>query len=262
MLEPLLHLVRNAASHGIESARRSRRGAASRPTGRSAPRAAPPAIASCSRSRTTAPASTSSASRSARARSGSIAPDELARARRRCSTCICSSGFSTRETADMTSGRGVGMAVVRDDDPRLGGELFVHSAARRGTRFTIELPLTLMITDALILEIGDQSMAIPQVALREIVPLDPSAVTRLENNEVLSYRGTVVPLVNLGSAVQARRRPERGAPRAHRRDRRAPRRPRRRPHRRAARDRRASRDRSARSRFRASPAQRSSPTGA
>ena len=45
-----------------------------------------------------------------------------------------------------------------------------HSELGRGTRFTIELPLTLMITDALIMEIGDQAMAIPQVALREIVP--------------------------------------------------------------------------------------------
>jgi two-component system chemotaxis sensor kinase CheA len=124
---------------------------------------------------------------------------------------ICAPGFSTRDVADMASGRGIGMAVVRSTIRSLGGELYVASEVGRGTRFTIELPLTLMIADALILEIGDQSMAIPQVALREIFPLDPAAVTRLENNEVLSHRGRVLPLVDLGkvfhlaSAPNARR---------------------------------------------------------
>src|SRR4029078_2042710 len=110
---------------------------------------------------------------------------------------ICSPGFSTRDTADMASGRGVGMAVVRSAIRGLGGELFVDSVLGQGTRFTIELPLTLMITDALILEVGDQAMAIPQIALREILPLDPSPVTQFENNEVLSSRGRVLPLVDL-----------------------------------------------------------------
>ena len=100
------------------------------------------------------------------------------------------------------------MAVVRDDDSRdSAASCSSHSALGQGTRFTIELPLTLMITDALIIEIGDQTMAIPQIALREIVPLDPSAVTRFENNEVLSYRGRVIPLVDLGVLFKLPPRP-------------------------------------------------------
>lgn len=91
------------------------------------------------------------------------------------------------------------MSVVRTTIRALGGELFVHSELGRGTRFTIELPLTLMITDALLMEIGDQAMAIPQVTLREIVPYEAASVTRFENNEVLSYRDRVVPLVNLAT---------------------------------------------------------------
>jgi two-component system chemotaxis sensor kinase CheA len=112
---------------------------------------------------------------------------------------LCAQGFSTRDSADLASGRGVGMAVVRSTIRGLGGELAVDSVLGRGTRFCIELPLTLMITDALIVDIGDQAMAIPQVALREIVPLGDGTVTRFESNEVLSYRGRVVPLVNLST---------------------------------------------------------------
>jgi two-component system chemotaxis sensor kinase CheA len=56
-----------------------------------------------------------------------------------------------------------------------------------------------MITDALLVEVGDQAMAIPQSVLREILPLDPAAVTVLENNELLSYRGRVVPLISLSA---------------------------------------------------------------
>jgi two-component system chemotaxis sensor kinase CheA len=197
MLEPLLHLVRNSASHGIESpAERRTRGKPAEglinlraqtagdrivldveddgggiDTDRVVKRASEMGLV---------PAN------------AELLPDALL-------DIICTPGFSTRETADLASGRGVGMSVVRTTIRALGGELFVHSELGRGTRFTIELPLTLMITDALLMEIGDQAMAIPQVTLREIVPYEAASVTRFENNEVLSYRDRVVPLVNLAT---------------------------------------------------------------
>jgi two-component system chemotaxis sensor kinase CheA len=194
MLEPLLHLVRNAASHGIES--RDERDVAGKPlegTIALRARAAGDRIvleveddgAGIDVERLSDRAREIGISVGAGASSDAMLD------------IICAPGFSTRAVADMTSGRGIGMAVVRSTVRGLGGELLVASEVGQGTRFTIELPLTLMITDALILEIGDQSMAIPQVSLREILPLDPSAVTRLENNAVLSYRGRVVPLVDL-----------------------------------------------------------------
>jgi len=194
MLEPLLHLVRNAASHGIEP-RAEREAAGKQPEGTIWLRA-----------------------RAAGDRiileveddGAGIDIERLSRRAREMGTpidvgatsdtvldVICAPGFSTRDVADMTSGRGIGMAVVRSTVRSLAGELLVASEVGQGTRFTVELPLTLMITDALILEIGDQSMAIPQVSLREILPLDPAAVTHMENNSVLSYRGRVVPLVDL-----------------------------------------------------------------
>lgn len=205
MLEPLLHLVRNSASHGIEnpSERRSR-GKPAEGTIMLRARTAGDRLvleieddgAGIDVQRVARRAVELGLVNGAE----DLLPDVLL-------DVICTPGFSTRETADMASGRGVGMAVVRTTVRGLGGELFVHSVLGAGTRFTIELPQTLMITDALIFEVGDQSMAIPQMALREIVQYDESLVTRFENNEVLTYRGGVVPLVNLGAMFKLAARP-------------------------------------------------------
>jgi two-component system chemotaxis sensor kinase CheA len=111
---------------------------------------------------------------------------------------LCTPGFSTREEADRTSGRGVGMDVVRRAVEELGGSLALDTVPGRGTRFVIRLPLTLAITDALIVGIGDERYAVPQVAVREIVEFAPSAVTALENNELLTYHGGALPLIRLG----------------------------------------------------------------
>ena len=210
MLEPLLHLVRNAASHGIEPrADRVAAGKAADGTIALRARAAGDRIvieveddgAGIDGRRVARRASELSLLPPSDARSvEALPPDALL-------DIICAPGFSTRDTADMASGRGVGMAVVRSAIRGLGGELFVDSVLGQGTRFTIELPLTLMIADALILEIGDQAMAIPQIALREIVPFDRTAVTQFENNEVLSHRGRVVPLVDLSVLFKFPSRP-------------------------------------------------------
>ena len=209
MLEPLMHLVRNAASHGIEPAE-ERLSRGKRPEGRIA--------------------------LSARAEGdriflevlddgGGIDLEHVERRAREVGLIghneqlpesalldiLCAPGFSTRSGADMASGRGVGMAVVRAAVRSLGGDLSVQTATGQGTRYIIELPLTLMITDALLFDVGDQSLAVPQLVLREIIELAPSAVRRIENNEVIPYRDGVLPLVrlrhvfNITSADQAGR---------------------------------------------------------
>src|SRR6185503_15454214 len=82
---------------------------------------------------------------------------------------LCASGFSTREDADLTSGRGVGMAVVHAAVRELGGSLTLASEEGQGTRFTIRLPLTLAIAETLIVESSGQTCAIPQSFVREIL---------------------------------------------------------------------------------------------
>ena len=100
-----------------------------------------------------------------RARQGIAVPDGRARFARTLLDIICAPGFSTRDEADRASGRGVGMAVVRDTVEELGGTLAVETSAGRGTTFRIMLPLTLAITDAIIAHVGDHTFAVPQAAV-------------------------------------------------------------------------------------------------
>ena len=195
MLEPLLHLVRNAVSHGIEGVEeRAAQGKA--PEGTLSLRAA----ASGDRIRIVveddgAGVDVERVVQRARVR-GLVMPDD-ALTDDQLLDVLCAPGFSTRDEADRTSGRGVGMDVVRSAVRALAGELSMESVAGRGTAFTIELPLTLMILDAVLVEVGGQQMAVPQPALREIVEVDAGSIVTFENNAVVRYRDGVLPIVHL-----------------------------------------------------------------
>jgi two-component system chemotaxis sensor kinase CheA len=110
---------------------------------------------------------------------------------------ICSQGFSTREEADMNSGRGVGMAVVKKTVQELGGYLELDTEQGMGTKFTIYLPLTLAILDALILTAGGQKFAMPQPMVAEVLMVDNDSITRMENNELIPYRNGILPIIRL-----------------------------------------------------------------
>src|SRR5690606_18205238 len=96
---------------------------------------------------------------------------------------ISAPGFSTRDESDRGSGRGVGMAVVTSTVEQLDGRILLTSEPGQGTRFTIELPLTLSITEALIATIGDRTFAVPQTSVREVIELETASLRRIENHE-------------------------------------------------------------------------------
>ena len=110
---------------------------------------------------------------------------------------LCCAGFSTKEEADLVSGRGVGMSIVKNTVQELGGFLSLETHKGVGTRFTIQLPLTLAIIDALIITVGQQTFAIPQSAVLEVLEVSKSQIIAFENNEIVSYRNTVFPLIRL-----------------------------------------------------------------
>jgi two-component system chemotaxis sensor kinase CheA len=110
---------------------------------------------------------------------------------------VCVPGFSTRDNADRTSGRGVGMDVVRRAVEDMGGSLSLDTAPGRGTRFIIQLPLTLSITDALVVKVADQRFAVPQVTVREVLHSEWGQTRLIENNELLRFHGGVLPLVRM-----------------------------------------------------------------
>jgi two-component system chemotaxis sensor kinase CheA len=122
---------------------------------------------------------------------------------------ICAPGFSTRDETDRVSGRGVGMAVVKTTVEELNGSLTLQTAPGEGTRFVIELPLTLSITDALIAHVGERTFAVPQANVREVIELDPAAIRTLEQHEMAPFRGGTLPILRLSRLFGIPDRPRR-----------------------------------------------------
>lgn len=106
-------------------------------------------------------------------------------------------GLSTREEAGELSGRGVGMDVVKTNIARLGGVIDIHSEVAIGTRVTITLPITLAIISALIVNVTGRTFAIPISNVQEAIVLEPSSSQRLEGREVMTLRGSTLPLCRL-----------------------------------------------------------------
>lgn len=195
MMDPVLHLVRNAISHGIETP--EARAAAGKPAEGTIRLGAATAGETVILEIADDGAGIDMASVTARARALGLLVPENGPDSRALLDIICSSGFSTRDEADRASGRGVGMAVVRDTVEGLGGILAVESRRGVGTTFRMTLPLTLAITDAIIAHVGDQVFAVPQTAVGEVVEVDATTLHALERNELMPYRGGTLPMVRL-----------------------------------------------------------------
>jgi two-component system chemotaxis sensor kinase CheA len=195
MLQPLLHLVRNAAGHGLEPGD-ERAAAGKPPAGRIALRAA--AMGDTVQIEIEDDGRGIDLGRVAqRAQAMGIIGAGEALDPALLLDIICAPGFSTREQADRVSGRGVGMDVVKRTVQELGGTLALDSAIGRGTRFTIQLPLTLAIVDALIVAIGDQVFAAPMPSVREVIEVLPERLSAIEKSELLSHRGGALPVLRL-----------------------------------------------------------------
>ena len=113
---------------------------------------------------------------------------------------IFDAGFSTAAAVTSVSGRGVGMDVVKTNIETIGGVIDINTQAGRGTTFTIKIPLTLAIVAALIVRAGESRFALPQVAVLELVRVDPSAaqkIERINGAPVLRLRERLLPIVTL-----------------------------------------------------------------
>jgi two-component system chemotaxis sensor kinase CheA len=106
-------------------------------------------------------------------------------------------GFSTaREITDI-SGRGVGMDVVKTNITRLGGAVDIDSEKGGGTKVTITLPITLAIISALLFEVRGRLFAIPLAVVQEALRMPSQAVRTVDGREVITLRGTTLPLCRL-----------------------------------------------------------------
>ena len=106
-------------------------------------------------------------------------------------------GFSTREEVSEISGRGVGLDVVRDTVIRLKGMVEVNSDPSRGTSFIIRLPLTLAITECLLVMAGSDIFAIPVDSVIETVRVNLGDLRTVETKDVITVRGHILPIVKL-----------------------------------------------------------------
>jgi two-component system chemotaxis sensor kinase CheA len=120
---------------------------------------------------------------------------------------IFAPGFSTAEQVTDTSGRGVGMDVVLTNVTKLGGTIAITSTIDKGTTFTLLLPLSAAIQPVLLVEAGGRVLAIPERFLAETLELDPSERQLVEGHGALVLRDVVLPLHELDALLEAR--PER-----------------------------------------------------
>jgi len=110
-------------------------------------------------------------------------------------------GFSTKDQISSVSGRGVGMDVVKTNISKLNGKIDVISVPGQGSTFTISLPLTLAILPVLVVRLNNQSFAVPLSMVREIIPIKPSEVQRVSGRATMVVRDEVLPIRSLAKLI-------------------------------------------------------------
>ncbi len=118
---------------------------------------------------------------------------------------IFSPGLSTAEKVTNVSGRGVGMDVVKNNLDKLGGKVEIDSEEGIGTSFKVKLPLTLAIIPSLLVSLANESFAIPQVNVSELILIPKGQVANkielVGNAEVLRLRGKLIPILHLSEVL-------------------------------------------------------------
>jgi two-component system, chemotaxis family, sensor kinase CheA len=114
---------------------------------------------------------------------------------------LFASGFSTADKISDISGRGVGLDVVKSKIQSLGGNVTVDSKLGQGTKFSVQLPLTLSIIAAMLIRLGDEKYAIPLSSIVETAAISQSSVRTVAGQRMVDYRDSIIPLVSLGSLL-------------------------------------------------------------
>ncbi len=200
LVDPLLHLLRNAMAHGIEPARlRSERGKPAR--GQITIRAAQEAdFVFLTFEDDGGGIDKEGVRRSLRA-SGELAPD-ASLVDETLVNAIFEAGFSTRMQSDALAGRGMGLNIVKRAVARMGGEVKVESQAGAFTRFRLSLPLTGAITQGLLFKIGGQVYAVPAAHVIEVLPIGHNVLagttpTAKDSGDLPAIAGVTVPILKL-----------------------------------------------------------------
>ncbi|WP_042160497.1 chemotaxis protein CheA [Paenibacillus gorillae] len=116
---------------------------------------------------------------------------------------IFAAGFSTADKISDISGRGVGLDVVRSKITSLGGNVTVESALGKGTKFSVQLPLTLSIISAMLIKLGSEKYAIPLSSIVETAIIKREQVLEVHGNKMIEFRNSVIPLISLSRVLES-----------------------------------------------------------
>ena len=114
---------------------------------------------------------------------------------------IFASGFSTAKEISDISGRGVGLDVVKNTIESLGGNVSIHSRLGHGSIFSVKLPLTLSIISVMLVEVQNEKYAIPLSSIIETYIVKKEEILRSHNQDVIDFRGKIIPIVYLHSLL-------------------------------------------------------------
>jgi two-component system chemotaxis sensor kinase CheA len=202
LADPLTHIVRNAADHGIEPPQV--RAAAGKPArGRVTLRAYYRGSFVFVEASDDGAGMDPDRIRAKAAERGLLTPEEaLARDDGRILECVFEPGFSTADRVTSISGRGVGMEVVRTNVEAVGGRVFVSSHLGRGTTFTMRIPLSVSSIKGLRVRIGEQTYVFPLDAVEETLKIPRDAVREFPGFRLARVRGASLPLVSAREVLE------------------------------------------------------------
>lgn len=199
--DPLVHLVRNAVDHGVESA--EQRSAAGKPVKSTVYLGARQegdhiliSISDDGKGMRPEVIRSKAIEKGLITLEAASALDESASL-----NLIFLPGFSTKDEISSVSGRGVGMDVVKTNISKLNGTITIDSEPGRGSTFTISLPLTLAILPVLLLRLSDQPFAVPLSMVREIMSVTPEEQQLISGRPTMVVRGEVLPVKSLAKLI-------------------------------------------------------------
>ena len=199
--DPLLHLVQNAVFHGIEP-EAERRTAGKPAHGTMHLRAYQEGGAVFLEVEDDGRGIDTDRLRASAVRSGFLDEGSAAKlGEREALDLVFLPGFSTAEVATSVAGRGVGMDVVRTNVLRVGGEIDVETEVGVGTRFTLKLPLTVLIGHALGIRVGDTELAVPVTSVRGLHAVRPDEIHGGPDGETVEIEGETLDLLRLDRAL-------------------------------------------------------------